>query len=276
MELTIITRDQPRHLHLVGLLRTVSKRLNVVVEESPPMIWNNASDRADVRYLRILRESEAKYFSTTNDVFDSCEVVRVQESHLGAHSSRIAQLANRSDACIVFGSSQITDPLLSTLQTGLTLNVHLGISPAYRGTACNFWALFDDNPHLVGATIHGLNRHIDAGPIYARCRPRYVSESATDFGMKACLVAQQMLAELVRKNEVFNLVPGVQDQRFEIRYSRSRDFNENVARAFLAKEWDASLVRKRIASRSLARDFGLHSESSVNTRLLETRDLQEI
>ena len=30
----------------------------------------------------------------------------------------------------------------------------MGVSPYYRGCDCNFWALYDNNPHLVGATIH--------------------------------------------------------------------------------------------------------------------------
>ena len=44
-----------------------------------------------------------------------------------------------------------------------TLNIHMGISPYYRGTDCNFWALYDNNPHLVGATIHLLSKGLDSG-----------------------------------------------------------------------------------------------------------------
>ena len=41
----------------------------------------------------------------------------------------------------------------------------MGISPYYRGTDCNFWALYDNNSHLVGSTIHYLSKGIDSGPI---------------------------------------------------------------------------------------------------------------
>ena len=41
----------------------------------------------------------------------------------------------------------------------------MGISPYYRGTDCNFWALYDGNPHLVGATIHYLSEGLDSGDI---------------------------------------------------------------------------------------------------------------
>ena len=41
----------------------------------------------------------------------------------------------------------------------------MGVSPYYRGNDCNFWALYDDNPHLVGATIHMLTKGLDSGPM---------------------------------------------------------------------------------------------------------------
>ena len=41
----------------------------------------------------------------------------------------------------------------------------MGISPYYRGTDCNFWAMYDNNPHLVGSTIHLLTKGLDSGPI---------------------------------------------------------------------------------------------------------------
>lgn len=40
----------------------------------------------------------------------------------------------------------------------------MGLSPYYRGTDCNFWALYDKKPQYVGATIHLLSKGIDSGP----------------------------------------------------------------------------------------------------------------
>ena len=41
----------------------------------------------------------------------------------------------------------------------------MGLAPYYRGTDCNFWALFDGNPELVGATIYLLSKGLDTGEI---------------------------------------------------------------------------------------------------------------
>ena len=46
-----------------------------------------------------------------------------------------------------------------------TINIHMGVSPYYRGTDCNYWTLVDDNPHLVGATIHMISKGLDSDQI---------------------------------------------------------------------------------------------------------------
>ena len=71
----------------------------------------------------------------------------------------------KSDIYIVFGCSYIKSKLVDFLVNQKTINIHMGVSPYYRGTDCNFWALYDNNPHLVGATIHLLTKGLDSGPI---------------------------------------------------------------------------------------------------------------
>ena len=66
---------------------------------------------------------------------------------------------------MVFGSSYIKGELVDYLVKQKAINIHMGVSPYYRGCDCNFWALYDNNPHLVGATIHLLSKGLDSGPM---------------------------------------------------------------------------------------------------------------
>lgn len=45
------------------------------------------------------------------------------------------------------------------------VNIHTGITPAYRGTHCGYWAVADGQPNLVGTTIHLIDEGIDTGPV---------------------------------------------------------------------------------------------------------------
>ena len=52
----------------------------------------------------------------------------------------------------------------------------MGISPFYRGTDCNFWAMYDDRPDYVGATIHRLTKGLDSGPILYYAFSEYTND----------------------------------------------------------------------------------------------------
>ncbi len=75
------------------------------------------------------------------------------------------------DTVAVYGTNLIREPLLSAF-AGRMVNLHLGLSPYYRGTATNFYPLLNEEPQYVGATIHLIDAGIDSGPILRHARPR--------------------------------------------------------------------------------------------------------
>lgn len=72
---------------------------------------------------------------------------------------------------VAYGCSIIEDPLLSEYE-GRFLNVHLGLSPYYRGTGTNFWPLVNGEPEYVGATFMHLDAGVDTGDIIHQIRAR--------------------------------------------------------------------------------------------------------
>ena len=52
------------------------------------------------------------------------------------------------------------------------LNVHLGLSPYYKGSGTNYFALVNNKPELVGATFMFLDNTIDGGKIIHQIRPK--------------------------------------------------------------------------------------------------------
>ena len=77
-----------------------------------------------------------------------------------------------SDLYIVFGSSYIKGRLINFLIKNKAINIHMGISPYYRGSDCNFWSLYDNNFHLVGGTVHLISKGLDSGPILFHTRAK--------------------------------------------------------------------------------------------------------
>jgi folate-dependent phosphoribosylglycinamide formyltransferase PurN len=50
------------------------------------------------------------------------------------------------------------------------VNMHAGITPAYRGVHGGYWALAEGHPELAGTTIHFVDEGIDTGGIIAQGR----------------------------------------------------------------------------------------------------------
>ncbi len=84
----------------------------------------------------------------------------------------VVRLAKESepDLICVFGTSLICGELLSQGRIGI-INLHGGLSPAYRGADCTFWALFNGELDQVGCTLHFIDAGIDTGRLIAHICP---------------------------------------------------------------------------------------------------------
>ena len=101
--------------------------------------------------------------------------------------------ALRPDVVLVFGTGLLREPLLSTF-AGRIINLHLGLSPYYRGAGTNFWPLVNREPEYVGATIHYLDSGIDTGAILAHARPAIAAgDGPHDIGNKTIVAAADAL-----------------------------------------------------------------------------------
>ena len=96
---------------------------------------------------------------------------------------------------LVFGTGLLKRPLLDAF-AGRLLNIHLGLSPYYRGAGTNFWPLVNREPEFCGATIHFLDEGVDTGPIIAHVRPAIRSgDGPHDIGNRTIVAAADTLAE---------------------------------------------------------------------------------
>lgn len=101
------------------------------------------------------------------------------------------------ETVVVYGTSLIKTPLIDTWP-GRMINMHLGLSPYYRGTATNFYPLLNGEPEYVGVTIHLIDSGIDSGAIVKHARPAIVaSDRPHTIGCKAILAGiEAMIAVL--------------------------------------------------------------------------------
>ena len=73
------------------------------------------------------------------------------------------------DLIICYGSSIINSSLLDIFKNKF-INVHLGISPYYRGSGTNVWPMINNEFDLIGATFMFIDSGIDTGKIIHQIR----------------------------------------------------------------------------------------------------------
>jgi phosphoribosylglycinamide formyltransferase-1 len=72
---------------------------------------------------------------------------------------------------LVYGTSILKGQILHDYKDRI-LNLHLGLSPYYRGSGTNYFPFVNKEPEYCGATIMYLDAGIDTGPIIHQLRPR--------------------------------------------------------------------------------------------------------
>ena len=117
------------------------------------------------KYFLKVDKAEEKYFEKDNYVKDFVRLKMIKQGDLNSISKKDLKFALNSDVYIIFGASYITNNWLINFLIKKAINIHMGLSPFYRGSSCNFWAIYDNNPEYVGATIHYLSKGLDSGKI---------------------------------------------------------------------------------------------------------------
>ncbi len=152
-----------------------------------------------------------------------------------------------SDLFVVFGSSVIKGRLINELIDRRAVNIHMGVSRFCRGSSTNFWALADDNPHLVGATIDLLSAGVDFGDIPVHGGVRLDGcKDAFDLGMAAVRDAQTAVARSIKAGVLQSLPAVAQDVSQEIRCSRNAESTDEVAECFLQNLPSLVHIRARL------------------------------
>jgi methionyl-tRNA formyltransferase len=184
-------------------------------------------------YFTHVNQSENNIFGSIGFVEKNVRQLALKSDDLNKVSMEILKPALESDVYVVLGASYIKGELIEFLVEHKAINIHMGVSPYYRGSSTNFWAPYQGHIDMVGATIHMLSAGLDSGNIlyHAFPKPQYIE--AFDLGMMSVKVAIDSVAERIKSGEIFEIKPEKQDRSKEISYTRNKDFTDDVARDYL-------------------------------------------
>ena len=171
-KLLIISGTHNRHLHIsLNLKKKFRENFTLFVKREDPFpeapLHLNKKDYLNyAHHFNQRNKLEKKFFGSLEKyITNSINQRIISKAEVNSNITRNFILDYAPDFCLVFGSCLLNKNILSVLPY-YTFNLHLGLSPRYRGSATLFWPFYFLEPQFAGCTIHKIDNYIDSGNIY--------------------------------------------------------------------------------------------------------------
>jgi len=268
LKIAVFTNCQPRHVTLIERLAAIADEVYACTEVDSLFPLEGFQSEIMRRYFSKVIAAERDEFGEPRYLPSNIKTLPMKSGDLNALDLAFFDSIKDADVAVVFGASYIKKPLIDLLIDRQALNLHMGTSPYYRGSACNFWAAYDEAPDYVGATIHLLSQGLDSGPILCHAFPTYVDADTPDYfalGMRAVSDGIDTMVSLIASGQWKDLERIPQDKTNEIRYTRSRDFRDEIAAEFLDNPLTVQYIQSSLKNRDLDK-FILPEISGLRSR----------
>ena len=207
MKVIIFTGTHPRHLFVhkaivdlgVDYFAVIMKRENLL--PTAPKNLLKQDTRNFGKHFKDRQEIEIETFGNlkVSDVFHSNRTISVDPLNLNSDLVRKKVLEFKPDIAVIFGVHLIKEPVFSILPN-YKINLHLGLSPWYRGSATLFWPFYFLKPQFAGLTFHNISHKPDAGDIFHQSTPSLSKgDGIHNVGTKVVLNGSEEIVKMLKK-----------------------------------------------------------------------------
>ena len=207
---------------------------------------NPNSSQLERQHVQARTQSETDFFlETTNALDDLTKPIKIEKGAINSETIVNDIVALKPTLLICYGSSLIKSKLLEIFK-GRFINVHLGLSPYYKGSGTNIWPLINEQPYMVGATFMHIDEGIDTGRIIHQIRPKILlGDSPHSLGNRLIRDMTEAYSELVKKFSM--LEDETQPETEGVTYF-IRDFDSSACEKLYAK-FSEGLIEKYLNRR---------------------------
>jgi methionyl-tRNA formyltransferase len=142
--------------------------------------------------------------------------------------------SKKPDVIFLFGTGILNQVWLEAFPNKI-INLHLGLSPYYRGSATLFWPIYNGQYNCIGVTVHIAAKKVDAGAIIARIKPSLeIGDNYYDINLKAIKKGIDLMPQIVI--DYFNGNKDTISQNLKIsKLYKKSDFTEEKLNSVLEK-----------------------------------------
>lgn len=206
MRIIVFSGSHARHLYVHQAVVDYANEYAVVLMEREQLIPEVPTNIPEIDQRNFTRhfserheiESAAYGDIYPDDVFSKCQIHRCLPQTLNSADTVNFVKDFGADMAFIFGTDLIKEPVLSILPK-IKINLHLGLSPWYKGSATLFWPFYFMQPQFSGATFHQILPEADAGGILHQTVPiLQMGDGIHDVGAKVVIEAKKDLIKLLK------------------------------------------------------------------------------
>ncbi|MBI4155530.1 hypothetical protein HY498_05610 [Candidatus Woesearchaeota archaeon] len=158
------------------------------------------------QYLTIMKEHPDRYF-VIEDLTNNIQYVE----NINSEYAIDTLTKKHYDLIVIVGSRILKKEFINTFRNRI-VNYHTGLLPEYRGPYSEFWAIYNNEPNMVGTTIHLIDEGIDTGDILKRRTIQKLYHNPIDAHVINAIQGAELLLESLKGYFYKNLKLKKQDE----------------------------------------------------------------
>ena len=233
-KIIILTGSELRH-DFFRIRVALNKDINVLKSycESKKGNLNSVVKSSEKNNLRLLHlkqrfNSEKLFFNKfCNEKSDNSNPIFIEKGDINLPRFYNEIILLNPDLIISYGCSIIKSELLNIFE-GRFINIHLGLSPYYRGSGTNYWPLVNNEPEFVGTTFMYIDSGVDTGKIIHQIRPEInLDDDVHSIGNKLIIKSSDEIVKLILAFDKLEDKLPLKFEKSKERYYRKKDFSED-------------------------------------------------
>ena len=131
------------------------------------------------------------------------EQIKIGRNELNTNQQIIDKIINlKPDLVLAYGCSLIKNELIDKFNKNF-INLHLGLSPYYKGSATNFWPIVNSEFHFLGGSFMFIDNGIDSGELIHQFRPKiYKKDNVHTIGCRIIKKSINEFEKILKKKEL--------------------------------------------------------------------------
>lgn len=225
MKAAVLTSNAQRHAYYAQVVGQHFDLRAVIKEPKGDAYYKKEQEESSLvaQHFQNLKKAEQTFFGQAK--WPEVETRDVPKDEIN-DPKHVEWIKSRGvEVVFLFGTSILRDVWLDAFPDRI-INIHLGLSPFYRGSATLFWPLANSHLECVGATIHLAEKRVDAGRILARVKPKLeVGDDYYAINYKTIRDTIEAMPNVAQRYLRGEAAPTVQNLEGGLLYKK-KDFNE--------------------------------------------------